>query len=56
MIELLGCMLPLQIDTSQIRVSKLVVRPHASEPGALVIDAIIHNRAPCKLLHPQPGH
>lgn len=41
----LGCTLPLQIDTDQIRVNKLVVRPHESASDALDIDAIIQNRA-----------
>lgn len=41
----LGCTLPLQIDIDQIRVSKLVVRPHEDARDALAIDAIIMNRA-----------
>ncbi|MFQ7898182.1 DUF3426 domain-containing protein [Stutzerimonas degradans] len=42
----LGCTLPSKVDVSQIRSSNLVVRSHPDFRGALVVDAIIYNRAP----------
>lgn len=42
----LGCMLPSKVDISQIRSSNLMVRAHPEHPQALVVDAIIYNRAP----------
>jgi len=45
-----GCELPPRVDISQIRSSNLVVRSHPDFAGALVVDAIIYNRAP----FPQP--
>lgn len=41
----LGCELPPRVDISQIKSSNLVVRSHPDFAGALVIDAIIYNRA-----------
>jgi predicted Zn finger-like uncharacterized protein len=42
----LNCELPPKVDISQIRSSNLVVRSHPDFAGALVVDAIIYNRAP----------
>ena len=41
----LGCSLPSRVDIEQIRSSNLVVRSHPSYRGALVVDAILYNRA-----------
>ena len=41
----LGCALPSRVDIAQIRSSNLVVRSHPSYRGALVVDAILYNRA-----------
>lgn len=41
----LGCTLPSRVDISQIRSSNLVVRSHPTYRGALVVDAILYNRA-----------
>lgn len=41
----LGCELPSRVDISQIRSSNLVVRSHPEFEGALVVDAILYNRA-----------
>lgn len=41
----LGCSLPSKVDVEQIRSSNLVVRSHPDFSGALVVDAIIYNRA-----------
>jgi predicted Zn finger-like uncharacterized protein len=41
-----GCQLPPRVDISQIKSSNLVVRSHPDFAGALVVDAIIYNRAP----------
>jgi predicted Zn finger-like uncharacterized protein len=43
--NVLGCQLPDQYDIHQIRSSNLVVRSHPDYRNALVIDAIITNRA-----------
>jgi len=40
-----GCTLPARVDISQIKSSNLVVRSHPDFAGALVVDAIIYNRA-----------
>jgi predicted Zn finger-like uncharacterized protein len=40
-----GCSLPSRVDIEQIRSSNLVVRSHPSYRGALVVDAILYNRA-----------
>ncbi len=40
-----GCELPSRVDIEQIRSSNLVVRSHPDFTGALVVDAIIYNRA-----------
>lgn len=42
----LGCKLPSKVDISLIKSSNLVVRSHPDFAGALVVDAIIYNRAP----------
>lgn len=41
-----GCKLPPRVDIGQIKSSNLVVRSHPDFAGALVVDAIIYNRAP----------
>lgn len=41
----LGCELPAKVDIEQIRSSNLVVRNHPEFSGALVVDAILYNRA-----------
>ncbi|MEL7560362.1 DUF3426 domain-containing protein [Stutzerimonas chloritidismutans] len=41
----LDCKLPPRVDISQIKSSNLVVRSHPDFAGALVVDAIIYNRA-----------
>lgn len=43
---IVGCTLPSKVDISQIKSSNLVVRSHPDFSGALVVDAIIYNRAP----------
>ena len=48
--EHLGCELPTRVDISKIQGTNLVVRSHPQEPNALVIDAIVYNRAS----YPQP--
>lgn len=42
----LGCEVPSKVDISRIKSSNLVVRSHPDFKGALVVDAIIYNRAP----------
>ncbi|MET1080646.1 MAG: DUF3426 domain-containing protein [Pseudomonas sp.] len=42
----LGCSLPSKVDISLIKSSNLVVRSHPEFTGALVVDAILYNRAP----------
>src|SRR3990167_6035582 len=42
----LGCQLPSKVDISQVKSSNLVVRSHPELSGALVVDAILYNRAP----------
>ncbi|WP_040259953.1 DUF3426 domain-containing protein [Pseudomonas massiliensis] len=42
----LGCTVPSRVDIHLIRSSNLVVRSHPTFAGALVVDAIIYNRAP----------
>lgn len=42
----IGCELPSKVDISQIRSSNLVVRSHPEFSGALIVDAILYNRAP----------
>ena len=42
----LGCKVPAKVDIAQIKSSNLVVRSHPDFNGALVVDAIIYNRAP----------
>ncbi|WP_263264986.1 DUF3426 domain-containing protein [Pseudomonas sp. RIT-PI-S] len=41
----LGCSVPSRVDIQLIRSSNLVVRSHPTFAGALVVDAIIYNRA-----------
>jgi len=41
-----GCKLPPRVDISQIKSSNLVVRSHPDFAGALIVDAMIYNRAP----------
>ncbi len=43
---LLGCQLPAKVDVLQIKSSNLQVRNHPEFSGALLIEAIIYNRAP----------
>lgn len=43
---LLGCRLPSKVDIQQIKSSNLMVRAHPEFAGALIVDAIIYNRAP----------
>jgi len=42
----IGCSLPSKVDIEQIKSSNLVVRSHPEFSGALVVDAILYNRAP----------
>ncbi|AKA26869.1 DUF3426 domain-containing protein [Pseudomonas chlororaphis] len=42
----LGCSVPSKVDIDRIKSSNLVVRSHPDFSGALVVDAIIYNRAP----------
>lgn len=41
----IGCTLPSKVDVTQIKSSNLVVRSHPDFSGALVVDAILYNRA-----------
>lgn len=41
-----GCQLPSKVDITQVKSSNLVVRSHPEFSGALVVDAILYNRAP----------
>ncbi len=41
-----GCTVPSRVDISRVKSSNLVVRSHPEFSGALVVDAIIYNRAP----------
>lgn len=42
----IGCTVPSKVDIAKIKSSNLVVRSHPEFGGALVVDAIIYNRAP----------
>ncbi|MCD5994335.1 zinc-ribbon domain-containing protein [Pseudomonas sp. CDFA 602] len=42
----IGCKVPSKVEISLLRSSNLVVRSHPEFQGALVVDAIIYNRAP----------
>ena len=42
----IGCQLPSKVDIAQVKSSNLVVRSHPEFSGALVVDAILYNRAP----------
>lgn len=41
-----GCTVPSKVDIDRIKSSNLVVRSHPEFAGALVVDAILYNRAP----------
>lgn len=41
----LGCKVPSKVDISQLKSSNLIVRSHTEFQGALIVDAIIYNRA-----------
>jgi hypothetical protein len=41
-----GCEVPSKVDIALIKSSNLVVRSHPQFSGALIVDAIIYNRAP----------
>ncbi|PSS57473.1 DUF3426 domain-containing protein [Pseudomonas sp. BBP2017] len=41
-----GCNVPSRVDIARIKSSNLVVRSHPDFNGALIVDAIIYNRAP----------
>ena len=43
---MVGCTVPTRVDISRIKSSNLVVRSHPDFKGALIVDAIIYNRAP----------
>jgi len=43
---LFGCEVPTRVDIARIKSSNLVVRSHPDFKGALIVDAIIYNRAP----------
>jgi len=43
---MLGCQVPTRVDIARIKSSNLVVRSHPDFKGALIVDAIIYNRAP----------
>jgi predicted Zn finger-like uncharacterized protein len=43
--KIIGCTLPLLIDTQQIRTTNLIVRSHPLQQNALIIDAILINNA-----------
>src|SRR5690606_23454929 len=42
----LGCTLPSKVDITQVRSTNLVVRSHPQYMDALMVDAILYNRAP----------
>ncbi|MEO4047763.1 DUF3426 domain-containing protein [Pseudomonas sp. CAU 1711] len=42
----IGCSLPSKVDITQIRSTNLVVRSHPQYMDALLVDAILYNRAP----------
>lgn len=42
----IGCTVPSKVDIARIKSSNLVVRSHPNFSGALIVDAIIYNRAP----------
>ena len=43
---IVGCTLPTRVDIARIKSSNLVVRSHPDFKGALIVDAILYNRAP----------
>ncbi|MGK0498661.1 MAG: putative Zn finger-like uncharacterized protein [Oceanicoccus sp.] len=51
--ELLGCQVPELDDIRQISSSNLMVRSHPKQANALVVDAILINRAPFKQPFPE---
>lgn len=50
---LVGCTVPTRVDVQRIKSSNLVVRSHPDFKGALIVDAIIYNRAPFSQPFPQ---
>lgn len=42
---IVGCQVPTRVDIARIKSSNLVVRSHPDFKGALIVDAIIYNRA-----------
>ncbi len=48
--RIVGCHLPALVNIDLVRSTNLVVRTHPERPGALKVDAILHNRAN----YPQP--
>lgn len=42
----IGCELPTESDVSRIQGANLVIRSHPKYGGALIVDAIVYNRAP----------
>ncbi len=50
---MLGCTVPTRVDIQRIKSSNLVVRSHPDFKGALIVDAIIYNRAPFSQPFPQ---
>jgi predicted Zn finger-like uncharacterized protein len=48
----IGCSVPSKVDIDRIKSSNLVVRSHPEFAGALVVDAILYNRAPFSQPYP----
>jgi len=46
------CTLPQLQKVESIRASNLIIRPHPNQPGALIVDAIINNKAPFAQVFP----
>lgn len=53
MCPMFGCEVPTRVDIKRIKSSNLVVRSHPDFKGALIVDAIIYNRAPFSQPFPQ---
>lgn len=51
--RILGCQLPMLIDTSKIRATNLHMRKHPRQAKALIVDAIIINTAPYQQPYPE---
>lgn len=49
---LVGCSLPAQVNVEHIKASNLIVRKHPEFQDALLIDAVIYNRAPYVQAYP----